>query len=44
MKKGQEDFCSTDPDLANVLGDMDLDLDNCYIELLGNPNFQIKSL
>ena len=36
-KWGQEDFFPTNPDLANILGDMDFDFENFYfLDLFGS--------
>ena len=43
-KWGQEDFFPTDPDLADILGDMDFDFENLYFfRLFWISNFQISS-
>ena len=39
-KWGKEDFFPTDPDLADILGDMDFDFENLYfLGFFGIPNF-----
>ena len=36
-KWGQEDFFPTNPDLADILGDMDFDFENfCLLDFLGS--------
>ena len=37
-KWGQEDFSPTNPDLADILGRMDLDFEICFFDLL-DPTF-----
>ena len=39
-KWGQDDFVPTNPDLADILGDMDFDFENFYFLDLLDPKFQ----
>ena len=41
-KWGQEDFVPTNPDLADILGDMDFGFDNFYSFVFLDPKFEIS--
>ena len=45
MTWGQEDFFPDNPDLADILGDTDLDFENLYfLDFCWIPDFQISGL